>query len=355
MQKILVGLSGGVDSSTTAALLKKQGYDVIGVTMAIWGDRKVKPSTGIHGACLGPDERKDIEAAQKLADFIGIPYQVIDCSKEYDDIVLKYFKSEYLSGRTPNPCIRCNSLIKFGALPLIAREKGIKFDKFATGHYARIIEKDGIYHLARGKDKSKDQSYFLYKLTQDQLKNSLMPLGEYEKTEVRKLARDFWLDVSDKPDSQDFYEGDYNELLEVSEKEGDIVDTDGKVLGKHKGIWNYTIGQRKGMGISSSEPLYVIKLNEKTNTVVVGNIDETFKKTLIATEINYPSGEQIKNGRYFAKIRSSQPLRECQIEVIDGKIKVEFSDYQKSITQGQSVVIYDGEFVAAGGIIDEVF
>ena len=218
MKKILVGLSGGVDSSTTAALLKKQGYDVIGVTMAIWGDRKVKPSTGIHGACLGPDEKKDIEAAQKVADFIGIPYRVIDCSKEYDAIVLKYFKNEYLSGRTPNPCIRCNSLIKFGALPLIAREKGIEFDKFATGHYARIVEKDGVYHLARGKDKSKDQSYFLYKLTQDQLRNSLMPLGEYEKTEVRKMARDFGLDVSDKLDSQDFYEGDYNELLEVSEK-----------------------------------------------------------------------------------------------------------------------------------------
>ena len=354
MEKILVGLSGGVDSSTAAALLKKQGYDVIGITMAIWGNRKVKPSTGIHGACLGPDEKKDIEEAKRIADFIGIPYRVIDCSKEYDDIVLKYFKSEYLSGRTPNPCIRCNSLIKFGALPLIAKEKGIAFDKFATGHYARIVGKDGIYHLARGKDKSKDQSYFLYKLTQDQLKTSLMPLGDYEKTEVRKMAKDFGLDVSDKPDSQDFYEGDYNELLEVNEKEGNIINTEGKILGKHKGIWNYTIGQRKGMGISSSEPLYVIKLDKETNTVIVGNIDDTFKKTLIATEINYPSGRPIKDGRYFAKIRSSQPLKECIVEVIDGKIKVEFKDYQKSITQGQSVVIYDEELVAAGGIIDEV-
>lgn len=354
MERILVGLSGGVDSSTTAAMLKEKGYDIVGVTMAIWGDREVKPSTGIHGACLGPDEKKDIEEASKVAEFLGIPYHVIDCSEEYNDIVLKYFKDEYLSGRTPNPCIRCNSLIKFGVLPLIAKKRGIAFDKFATGHYARIIEKDGKYCLARGKDLSKDQSYFLYKLTQDQLRNAMMPLGEYNKTEVREMAKRFGLSVSDKPDSQDFYEGDYKELLGVTDKEGDIVDTEGKVLGKHQGIWNFTIGQRKGIGISSTEPLYVIRLDKKTNTVVVGNLDDTFKNTLIATEVNYPSGETIKNGIYKAKIRSFQALKECKVEVLGDKIKVEFTDYQKSITQGQSVVIYDNEIVAAGGIIDEV-
>ena len=322
--------------------------------MAIWGDKKATVHPSTHGACLGPDEKNDIETARRIAKYLDIPFYVIDCSKKYDEIVLNYFKNEYLSGRTPNPCIRCNSLIKFGILPIIAKEQGIEFDKFATGHYAKIIEKDGVYYLTQGTDKSKDQSYFLYKLTQNQLKDSLLPLGEYSKSEVRELAEKFGLEVSDKPDSQDFFEGDYNELLEVEEKEGNIISSDGKILGKHKGFWNYTIGQRKGLGVSSSEPLYVIKLDKETNSVVVGNIDKTFKKTLTADEINYPSGQKIKNGQYSAKIRSSQKPQECNIEVIENKIKVDFSEYQKSIAIGQSVVIYDKETVIAGGIIKEV-
>lgn len=354
MTKILVGLSGGVDSATTAALLKSRGYDVIGVTMAIWGDKKANSHKGTHGACLGPNEKEDIECASKIAKQLNISHYVIDCSKEYDEIVLKYFKDEYLSGKTPNPCIRCNSLIKFGVLPFVAKQRGITFYKFATGHYARILEDNGIYYLAQGKDKSKDQSYFLYKLTQEQLKTILLPLGEYTKSEVRKIAGSFGLEAADKPDSQDFYEGDYNELLGVSEKIGDIVDINGKFLGKHKGIWNYTVGQRKGLGISAGEPLYVIRLDRDTNTVIVGNIDNTFKKELVAKDINYPVGIKIKNGNYYAKIRSSQKPQKCRVEVTEDKLKVEFDEFQKSVAQGQSVVIYDNEIVVAGGIIEEV-
>ena len=354
MTKILVGLSGGVDSAVTAALLKKQGYDVTGITMSIWGDKKATPHKSSHGACLDSNEKEDIDAAAKLSEFLNIPYHVIDCSKEYDEIVLKYYRNEYLTGRTPNPCIRCNSLIKFGILPFAAKEKGIEFDKFATGHYAGLVNQAGTYYLTQAKDIIKDQSYFLYRLTQEQLKKVLFPLGGYTKKEVRDMARSFKLAVFDKPDSQDFYNGDYNELLEVEEQEGNIVDINGKILGTHKGIWNFTTGQRKGLGISSSEPLYVIKLDKETNTVVVGNIDNTFKKSLTATEINFPSGIKIKSGKFLAKIRSNQKPQECYVDISGEELNVEFTEYQKSIAIGQSIVIYDREIVAAGGIINEV-
>ena len=352
--KILVGLSGGVDSATTALLLKKQGHELIGVTMSIWGNKKVQEHhKGTHGACLGPDEKEDIESAKKIAEFIGIPHHVIDCSKEYDEIVLKYFKDEYISGRTPNPCIRCNSLIKFGVLPFVARENGIEFDKFATGHYARTEEKDGKYILKRGIAPHKDQSYFLYRLKQEQLSNIIMPLGNYTKEEIRSIAKESGLYVAEKPDSQDFYEGDYNELLGIKEKEGNIVDINGNILGKHNGIWNYTIGQRKGIGISAPEPMYVLELKKESNEVVIGPADKTFKKSLNAINMNWISINPPQNEFHAtAKIRSTQEPTGVTVKPEGDNVKVIFDDMQKSIAIGQSVVLYDGDIVLGGGIID---
>ena len=361
--KILVGLSGGVDSSVAALLLKEQGHEVIGATMSIWRERTDlnlsvmnKKSTCTHGACYGPDEKEDIESARKIAETIGIPYHVFKCAEEYEQIVLDNFKEQYLSGRTPNPCIRCNALVKFGVLPFLAKQNGIEFDKFATGHYARIEEKDGRFVLKRAKNTKKDQSYFLYKLKQDQLSNIYLPLGEYTKEEIREYARKSGLDVSDKPDSQDFYEGDYNELLGIKEKKGNIVTTDGKVLGEHNGIWNYTIGQRKGLCISAPEPLYVLELRKATNEVVVGYKDKTFKKSLNAVELNWISIEKLTEPmRVTAKIRSTQEPTEATITPVDDDtVNVVFDEYQKSIAVGQSVVFYDGDYVVGGGIIDEV-
>ena len=358
--KILVGLSGGVDSATTAAILKKEGHEVIGITMSIWGDKKTSSIKSIHNACLGPNEKEDIETAKQISKQLGIEHIVIDCSKEYDEIVLKNFKNEYLIGNTPNPCVRCNALVKFGVLLTLAKEKGIVFDKFATGHYARIIKDNGQFLLKQAKDKTKDQSYFLYKLTQEQLKDIIFPLGEYTKVEVRNIAKNFNLPIYDKNDSQDFYEGDYNELLNVDEKIGNIIDKQGNVFGTHKGIWNFTIGQRKGLKISSSKPLYVIELKSETNEVVVGDIDDSFHKNVIAKEINYISktffDSYYSNKKvYRAKIRSGSKMSECIVNVINETLDVEFLEYQKAITKGQSIVIYDNEFVVAGGIIYKVY
>ena len=335
--KYLVGLSGGVDSSVAALILKQQGHEVIGATMAIWG-------------------KEDIEEARKIAEQIGIPYYVFDCAEKYERIVLDNFKKEYLEGRTPNPCVWCNAQVKFGLLPQLAKANGVEFDKFATGHYARVEEENGRFLLKRGVAPKKDQSYFLYRLTQEQLKGIYLPLGGKTKDEIREIAKANGLNSAEKPDSQDFYGGDYNELLNIEDKIGNIVDLNGKVLGTHKGIWNYTIGQRKGLGIAAAEPLYVLELRKDTNEVVVGFADKTFKNSLVANKLNWIAIDKLtEEMNVTAKIRSTQqPVPVKIIPMGEDEVKVVFEDAQKSIAIGQSAVFYQDDVVLGGGIIASV-
>lgn len=350
--KVAVGLSGGVDSAVAALLLKEGGHEVTGVTMRLWREGAGFRGGG-DGSCFGPGEAANIESASRLAAAIGIPYRVFDCHDEYVRGVVDYFRSTYLAGRTPNPCVRCNATIKFSLLPHLAREGGVEFERFATGHYARTERgSDGRMHLLAGVDAAKDQSYFLCRLDQRQLEMALFPLGGMTKQEVRSVARAHSLEAADHPDSQDFYAGGLDELIHAEDRPGDIVDASGSVLGRHRGYWHYTIGQRKGLGVGGAgEPYYVVELNPCANQVVVGRRNECSRTRFRVEDVNWvscaPTAERLD---CMVKIRSAGvPRGPASFEggycTIPGGVH--------GVAPGQSAVFYssDGTTVLASGII----
>ncbi|MBQ7651222.1 MAG: tRNA 2-thiouridine(34) synthase MnmA [Victivallales bacterium] len=354
--KILVGMSGGVDSATAAALLHSQGHEVTGVTMRLWREDNHLRG-GSRDACYGPNEAEDVESACTVCNRIGIPFHEFDCSHAYESTVIGYFREEYLAGRTPNPCVRCNAAMKFGLLPEMARQSGLEFDCFATGHYARLRKgDDGRMQLLMPSDRAKDQSYFLCGLSQTQLSCLMFPLGDLSKTEVRRMACDFGLPVNDRPDSQDFYSGDTAELIGRKDIIGEIVDdATGKFLGHHTGYWKYTIGQRKGLGVASTEPLYVIGINACRNEVRLGRKENAIRHKLRTGRFNWVSISRPEASiACEGKVRSVQNPVPCMLNSLpDGSCEAEFPEGIFAIAPGQAAVFYQGEMLLGGGFILE--
>ena len=345
--KIAVGLSGGVDSAVAALLMKRAGHEVVGITMKLWREGRYKG--GERDACFGPGEAEDIAAAEAFAAKLGIPFRVFDCSEEYERSVLDYFREERTAGRTPNPCVVCNRRLKFGLLPEMAARQ-IEFDRFATGHYARIVASGERLAAARANDASKDQSYFLWNLSQDQLARAMFPLGDMTKAEVRQIAREAGLAMAEKPDSQDFYSGDANELVGREDAEGRIVSLDGKTLGTHRGFWHYTVGQRQGLGIGGGTPFYVIRVDSCRNEVVVGRREEAIRGEFEVRDMNWqgaaPTDAPIKG---MIKIRSNgSPSGPVTLE--RGVVHAPSGLF--GVAPGQSAVVYSADgAILCGGII----
>ena len=352
---VVVGLSGGVDSSVAAYLLKEQGYDVIGVTMQIWQEED-SCTVEENGGCCGLSAVKD---ARRVAQKLDIPYYVMNFRKEFQKQVIDYFTREYLEGRTPNPCIACNRYVKWESL--LKRSLEIGADYIATGHYARVEQlPNGRYAIRNSVTAKKDQTYALYNLTQEQLARTLMPVGAYTKDEIRKIAEEAGLLVAHKKDSQEICfvpDNDYARFIKNSTgktiPKGNFVLADGKVIGEHQGIIHYTIGQRKGLNLSMGHPVFVTKIRPDSNEVVIGENEDLFVNTLICDRVNFMAMEGLDGEvRLKAKIRYNHPGAECVISPAeDGKVRVTFDQPQRAITPGQAVVFYQGEYVAGGGII----
>ncbi len=354
-KKVVVGMSGGVDSSVAAYLLKNAGYDVIGVTMQIWQDEEVAAQEE-SGGCCGLSA---VDDARRVAYALDIPYYVMNFKREFKDAVMDYFAEEYVKGNTPNPCIACNRYVKWESL--LKRSLDIGAEYIATGHYARVVQLDnGRYTLKKSATEDKDQTYALYNLSQYQLAHTLMPVGEYTKDEIRKMAGGINLRVAGKPDSQEICfipDKDYAKFItEYTGKkpsEGNFVTADGKVIGRHKGIIHYTVGQRKGLNLSMGHPVFVLAIRPETNEVVIGNGDEVYNDTLYAGNLNFMSIDDLDGEmEVTAKIRYSHKGSKCKIrKVAEDKIECIFDEPQRAITPGQAVVFYDGDYVVGGGTI----
>lgn len=351
MRKVLVGLSGGIDSSVAMYLLLKQGYEVEGITMLIWSKDSPYPAPVSPNSCYNPDKSEDLAKIDEICAKLGVRHHVVDCSRLYERNVLANFRSEYMNARTPNPCIWCNALIKFGAMLDIARET-LDFDFFATGHYARISKCGNRFRLMKAVDGKKDQSYFLSRLSQKQLSATLFPLGDHTKDEIRRIDESLGFHAPGAVESQDFYGGDYSDLLSTPDRNGDIVLVDdGRKIGEHRGFWHYTIGQRKGLGIAWSEPLYVISLDPLANRVYVGTKERTFSSFLVAGNVNYVGFDSFDSRVYTVKIRSTSSGAPAFVSSTDEGFRADFLSPVMALTPGQSAVVYDGDVVVASGII----
>lgn len=357
-KKVAVGMSGGVDSSVAAYLLKQQGYDVIGVTMQIWQDEDIFDMAE-NGGCCGLSA---VDDARRVANMLDIPYYVLNFKKEFKENVICYFMDEYMHGRTPNPCIACNRYVKWEALLNRAMELGC--DYIATGHYARVARlSNGRYAIKKSATSKKDQTYALYNLTQEQLSKTLMPVGEYTKDEIRRIAEDIGLYVAKKPDSMEICfvpDNDYAGFIERESgkefKPGNFVDKNGTVLGQHKGLIHYTVGQRKGLGLSLGKPAFVLELRPETNEVVIGTNEDTFHDGLVANQVNFMAIDKLEGELLVqAKIRYSHQGEACRIKMTgEDEITCSFVSPVRAITPGQAVVFYQDDIVIGGATISKI-